>query len=352
MGVVVLVGTAKGGFLFRSDDSRQSWSISGPFFKGWKVTTAGRASDGQYIAGTASQVYGAAIHKSADLEEWRQVEKGPVYAEESGRKLNQIWKLVSAAGVDYAGVDEAGLFRSADGGETWEPVSALNDHHTRGSWFPGAGGLCAHSILADPTNDQRLWCGISAVGVFRTDDGGATWNEKNEGVPVIIEDKEHKGIGFCVHGLVPDPENPDRIYRQDHMGMYRSSNGGDSWEKIENGLPSRFGFPIAMGRETKTLYAFPLESDEYRIPTDGKFRVFRSRDEGESWEPLTNGLPQENAYQGVLRGAMDTDDLDPCGVYVGSTSGTVHFSNDGGDSWQTLPCTFPRILTVRVFRED
>ncbi len=260
--------------------------------------------------------------------------------------------IAEGDGVFYAGVDEAGLFVSRDGGVRWQPVPGLNDHETRSAWCPGAGGLCAHSVLFDSQNPQRVWCGISAVGVFRSDDGGETWQAKNVGVPVILEDEKHKEIGFCVHGLAQDPENADRIYRQDHQGMYRSSNGGDSWEKNEAGLVSGFGFPIAIDRPTRTLFAVPLESDECRLPVDGKFRVYRSRDEGDSWEPLSNGLPQKLAYMGVLRRALTTDHLDPGGVYVGTTSGTVHVSHDLGDSWQALPCTLPRILNVSVFTES
>ena len=350
MGVLVIVGTEKGGWLLRSED-RRDWRVDGPIFKGWKVTTSMRGSDGAFLVGTASQVYGPALNRSQDLESWQQIEKGPCYPEDGTRKLNQIWTLTGGNGTLYAGVDEAGLFRSSDQGESWEPVSSLNDHETRDSWSPGNGGLCAHVVLTDPASEDRIWCGISAVGVWRSDDGGASWAAKNKGVPVILEDQKHKDIGFCVHGLVPDPENPDRIYRQDHLGMFRTDDGGDSWHAIESGLPSGFGFPIVMDSRTKALFAFPLESDEYRIPVGGKFCVYRSDNSGESWQPLTRGLPQENAYMGVLRGAMATDSLDPCGVYVGSTSGTVHISSDRGDSWQTLPCTLPRVLSVRVFEE-
>ncbi|MCG8407239.1 MAG: hypothetical protein MI923_18735 [Phycisphaerales bacterium] len=350
MSVTVIVGTAKGGFVLRSDD-RRSWQIEGPFFKGWKVTTVARADDGTFLIGAASDVYGAAIHKSKDLSDWRQVAQGPAYSEDEKRQLTQIWKLVVQDGAYYAGVAEAGLFRSEDRGETWQPMPGLNDHRSRSAWMPGAGGLCAHSILIDPANPKRLWCGISAVGVFRSDDGGDTWHPKNNGVPVILEDKEFSEIGFCVHALAQDPDNADLIYRQDHRGMFRTKDGGDHWERIENGLPSGFGFPLVLDRETRALYAAPLESDEFRLPCDGKFQIFRSRNGGDAWEPLTNGLPQEHAYAGVLRGAMDADHLAPCGVYVGTTSGDVFVSSDGGDRWNALPYRLPRVHCVAAYVE-
>ncbi len=252
----------------------------------------------------------------------------------------------------YAGVADAGLFRSEDAGETWTPVSGLNDHKTREAWCPGAGGLCAHSILIDPTNASRLWCGISAVGVFRSEDGGATWDARNEGVPVILEDKTHKDIGFCVHCLVHDAANANRIWRQDHRGMFRSSDGGDHWERIENGLPSGFGFPLVRDPGSGALFCVPLESDEYRVPIDGRLTVYRSTDDGDSWQAASNGLPQQNAYAGVLRCAMAVDGLNPGGVYFGTTSGDVYVSADCGDRWTALPCRLPRVQCVSVLETE
>lgn len=350
MGTLVIVGTAKGGFLLRSDN-RRDWDVEGPFFKGWKVTAAERTPEGDYLVATASDVYGPSLHRSRDLHKWQQVEGSPAYPEGGGRKLNQIWRLFTQGDVYYAGVDEAGLFRSSDGGKTWEPVSALNDHESRENWCPGAGGLCAHSLLVDPNNPQRIWCGISAVGVWRSEDGGESWSAKNDGVQVILEDEKYKQIGYCVHGLVADPADANRIWRQDHTGMYRSYDGGDHWERIETGLNSRFGFPIAMDPRSLALYAVPLESDEYRSPVDGALAVYRSRDHGDSWERTHDGLPQQHFYAGVLRSALATDAGDPCGVYFGTTSGTVHASASGGDKWETLPVTLPRISAISVFEE-
>jgi photosystem II stability/assembly factor-like uncharacterized protein len=369
MNVVVIVGTEKGAFVCRSDERRANWEIDGPLFKGWKVTASNRSPSGRYLIATASQVYGPALHVGSDLKGWRQIESGPAFPAAARSpatagnenqdpvegvrqpKLNQIWTIHCGPSRHYAGVDTAALFSSDDDGETWRPVTALNDHPTRHSWFPGAGGLCAHSVLVDPGRPDRIWCGISAVGVWRSDDGGKSWSGRNEGVRCIIPDKEFSEIGYCVHGLAQDPADANTIFRQDHTGMYRTRDGGDHWERIENGLPSWFGFPIAIDPHTGALFAFPMESDEYRLPVGGKFQVYRSRNGGDSWEPLDRGLPQQPTYAGVLRGAMAVDGLDPAGVYVGSTAGELFASADRGDSWQRLSCTLPRVLSVKAFVE-
>ncbi|MHC4947337.1 MAG: WD40/YVTN/BNR-like repeat-containing protein [Planctomycetota bacterium] len=352
MPVRVIVGTDKGAFFLHADDDRADWTIEGPRFKGWKATASARDAAGRFSLATASTVYGPAVHLSEDGETWRQVEQGPAWPEDSGRTLTQIWTLVPAGPRLYAGVDEAGLFVSDDGGEHWAPVDGLNEHATRSAWYPGAGGLCAHAVLVDPANPDRIWCGISAVGVFRSEDGGRSFVPINEGIPVLIEDKTHKDIGRCVHGLVADPDDASTIWRREHNGMFRTRDGGDSWERIEEGLGSWFGFPIAMDRRTRAIYVIPLESDEYRLPGDGRLTVCRTRDGGDHWEPLAHGLPQEHAYAGVLRGALDVDHLDPCGVYFGTTGGQVYVSTDGGDHWRQLPCTLPRILSVKSYVDD
>ena len=350
MGVVVIVGTEKGAWVCRSAD-RVSWQVEGPLFKGWKATCSARTPSGKYLVGTASQVYGAALHISDDLKEWRQIEAGPAYPEEGERKMNQIWTLTTGPERHWAGVDQAGLFTSDDDGESWQPVSALNDHPTREAWFPGAGGLCAHVVIVHPSNSQRVWCGISAVGVWRTDDGGASWKAQNEGVRAVIEDKKHPEIGYCVHGLALDPDDPDTIYRQDHTGMHRSADAGDTWTKAADGLPSLFGFPVAVDPKSKSLYCFPMESDEYRMPVDGRFQIYRSRDGAANWEALGEGLPAGPTYAGVLRGAMAVDGLDPGGVYVGATNGSVFASANGGDIWAAMPFQAPRVISVEAYVE-
>jgi photosystem II stability/assembly factor-like uncharacterized protein len=347
MANLLIVGTDKGAFLLRSDSRRAQWTVEGPLFKGWRVTAATRDAQGRTFLGVNSTVYGPAIQVSDDLKSWRQV-SGPAYPKDGRRKLTQIWKIFQANGVHYCGVAEAGLFRSEDRGESWQPVPGLNEHETAAAWVPGAGGLCAHAILHDRTNPQRMWCGISAVGVFRTDDGGRTWHPKNKGVTVVLEDKIYKDVGYCVHGLAQDPDNPSLIWRQDHRGMYRTRDGGDTWEKIERGLPSGFGFPIALHAKSRALYALPLESDEFRMPPEGKLRVYRSTNGGDAWEPLTKGLPQGNSYDVVLRHALTVDTFDPAGVYFGTTAGALYGSRDAGESWHTLPLVAPRIVCLAI----
>lgn len=361
MGVRVLVGTEKGGFWMRSPD-RRTWEVSGPFFKGWKVTAGLRLADGRFMVATASHVYGPALHlskggngpPSADLPDaqaWEQTERGPSYPDGGKRRLSQVWTLKENRGVLHAGVQDAGLFASSDGGRSWVPFPGLNEHETRDGWQPGAGGLCCHALLFSAADPKRMWCGISAVGVFRTDDGGVTWVPKNRGVTTVLEDKKHKEIGRCVHGLAQDPQDPDRIYRQDHSGMYRTFDGGDHWERNENGLSSGFGFPVVIDRGGRAIFAAPQESDERRVPVGGALQVFRSTDGGDSWRPASQGLPGAHAYGTVLRGAMAMDALDPPGVYFGTTAGTVHASRDLGESWTNLPVALPRVLHLSAWAE-
>lgn len=348
MSVRLMVGTGKGGFWVSSDD-RRAWKVSGPFFKGWKVTAGVRLADGRYMAAVASDIYGPALHVSRDGENWEQLPNGPAYPDGSDRRLRQVWTLRENRGVVYAGVQDAGLFTSSDGGESWDAVAGLNEHPSRAAWVPGAGGLCAHALLFDDRDPDRMWCGISAVGVFRTDDGGATWTPRNEGVPAALEDEHHKGIGTCVHALAQDPDDSDRIFRQDHLGMFRSGDGANRWERNERGLDATFGFPIVIDRTSKFLFAVPLEADQYRVPPGGALQVFRSTDAGDSWHSASAGLPAADAYGTVLRGAMAVDNLEPGGVYMGTTAGTLHVSADLGESWTNLPVILPRILHLSAW---
>ena len=381
MGVALIVGTDKGGLIARSDDAREHWELGPLIFPGWRVTAATRDSAGRSYVGVAAEIFGCAILASDDLENWQQLESAPRYRPgEPGnldhnrtitfnnvevtestsdssplglyanRHVDQIWKLRSLGDTLYAGVSEAGLFRSDDRGKSWQPVSGLNDHSSRPDWGPGFGGLCLHSVLVDELDPDRIWVGISAAGVLRSDDGGRTWAFKDDGIP--------GGEGICVHGLAHNPLDADRIYRQDHRGMFRSLNGGDTWERIENGLPMgqlsegpqcAFGFAIELDPASGYGFAFPLAGDDFRYPPEGCVRVYRTRDGGDSWEGLDQGLPTEPRYANVLRGAMSVDKLDPCGVYVGTTAGHVFASRDRGDSWIELPCTLPKILCVEAF---
>jgi photosystem II stability/assembly factor-like uncharacterized protein len=346
MTFVLGIGTVKGAWFATSDD-RTSWRLEGPVFKGWEIGTMGRAPSGDWLLSTGSTWYGPALHRSPDRQNWSQVVEGPAYDDGSDRTLERIWALSEAGGVLYAGVAEAGLFRSTDGGETWHGMPGLNDHHSRSGWTPGLGGLAAHRILVDAGDPERIWVAISAVGVFRSEDGGSSFRSVNGGVTQTAPGDD-PDIGYCVHGLAADPDDADRIWRQDHSGVYRTADGGDTWERIEEGLPARFGFPIVRDRSSGSLFIVPLESDEYRMPVDGRFAVYRSTDDGASWHDASAGLPEHPAYAGVLRGAMDTDGLDPGGLYLGTTSGRVWFTTDAERRWEPLPATFPRITSVRA----
>jgi hypothetical protein len=332
------IGTEKGGFVLR--DGADGWSVEGPMFPGWKVPAWGVTPTGSYLAALASNWFGPGLHRSDDLNKWEPVSKAPEYPED-GPTFNQIWTIHAHDNTLLAGVDEAGLFRSLDDGDTWEPVSALNDHESRPGWFPGQGGLCAHHIL---TAGDRIWVGISAVGVFRSEDGGVSFERRDVGVTSPGDDAQ--GDVFCVHGLASDPDNPDHIWRQDHTGVYRSTDGADSWQRIENGLPAAFGFPIRRDAVTGRLFVVPLEADANRLPVEGALRAYRSDDDGESWKVAGQGWDSGSTYSAVLRGAMDTDGAG--GVFFGTTGGDVWATVDSGDSWERLPHSFPRILSVKV----
>ena len=374
MSVCVLIGTAKGALILRSDSKRQSWSSNGLHLRGWLVTSFTRDRSGRYYAAVTHDVYGSAILVSDDLEYWRQLDAAPRYGpnergneshlrivgamdpmgqyKEGGRYVDQIWKLHSSADALYAGVSEAGLFRSLDRGQSWQPVLGLNDHKSRDGWVAGFGGLCAHSILTDAKDPDRIWVGISAAGVFRSDDGGLSFEPKNDGI-------NSAGEGFCVHSLTHDPNQAAVIFRRDHRGMYRSEDAGDSWQLIENGLPTSelsdghrccFGFASAMDVASQSVFIVPLESDGFRYPHNAELSVYRTRDAGVVWEPLRQGLPND-CYANVLRGGMSIDGLDPCGVYFGTTSGSLYASANTGESWQRLVSDLPKILCVESFEE-
>lgn len=362
--VIVLVGTTKGAFFFHSDGDRKSWEMTGPHLDGWEIYSLcgvsgdgnGRGSD-RIFAGTSHFVYGPTIRVSDDLgENWTQVEDSPRYTPESGFKLNRIWQIVpghaSEPGRFFAGLDEAGLFTSRDGGVHWEEVTALTRHPTREEWAPGNGGLCLHTILVDPSNAARLWVGISAVGVFRTDDGGASWKVCNNGLPEVLTGVRTTEVGRCVHKIVLDPKDPNTLYLQFHGGVFKSNDAADSWQAIETGLPSNFGFPMGVTAEGD-LFVIPLESDMQRHVKNGQLRVYRSRDGGESWSDSSTGLPEQPHYVGVLRDALAVDSLEPAGIYFGTSMGEVFYSSDSGESWSRLPGQFPRITSIKTWvREE
>jgi len=350
-----MVGTEKGGFIFRSDDSRERWEMSDPILKGWEVQDLrlDQRADPKMIAAAGHFVYGPSIQLSNDLgKTWETIEHPPKFAEDAVGTLNKIWSItpghVDSPDTYYAGTDDAALFVSRDSARSWEELAGVSGHETRKEWMGGAGGLCLHTILIHPTNPDRIWIAISAVGVLRSDDGGRSWQVCNKGLEITIEGEEHKEIGSCVHRMVLDPTNPERLFQQNHQGVFRSINGGDSWEVIENGLPGKFGFPMVVHPHSpNTLFIAPEESDEYRFARDGRLTVYRTDDAGENWRETRKGLP-DDAYVGVLRQAMAIDAFETPTIYFGTTAGQLYFSNDTGDSWKAISCTLPRIKSVNV----
>lgn len=328
------IGTEKGGYLLDVG----SGAVTGPVFPGWKVTAFGRTPGGDHLAGVGSNWFGAAVHRSPDFESWTQIEDGPSYGEEE--ELSEIWTFHTSGGTVLTGVAEAGLFRSTDEGQTWAPVEGLNRHRTRAEWVPGGGGLCAHSILE---GGETMWVGISAVGVFRSEDGGATWEPKNDGVPSPLTepDAARPEVGYCVHSIAHDPAAPHRMWRQDHAGVFRSEDGADSWQRIETGLPAGFGFVMCRDHASGRLFTVPLHSDGNRIPVDGAFRAFVSRDDGDSWEVAGKGWSDNPEFTSVLRGAVASDGDGT--VALGTTGGSVWVTEDAGDTWRSPEARFPRI---------
>lgn len=338
----IAIGTEKGAFFL--EGRADHWTVRGPLFPGWKVTAWGTAADGHHLAALASNWFGVSVHRSPDLRRWTQVDQGPRYPEGHHRRLEQIWTLDRVGDALYAGVAQAGLFRSSDHGDSWKLVAGLDRYPGAESWTPGLGGLAAHHLLQD---GNRLWVGVSAVGVLRSDDGGDTWARYDEGVTPVVDPTAPGGPGFCVHGLAHDPGDPDRLWRQDHSGVYRSFDGAESWERIESGLPASFGFPMLRDPTTGRLFVVPLDADTNRLPPSGRFRVWRSDNDGTSWQESGTGFPTRPTFTTVLRNAATTDGEG--GVFLGTTGGEVWASSDAGDHWLPLPITTPRILSLHAF---
>lgn len=349
--VTLLVGTSKGLFRVEGDPARTGWRLCDPVHTDWEVyrVWADRRTDPPVLwAGLSNPFFGAHLERSTDLGRTWEPAPTPAFPEGSGRRLLQVWSLAAAPdGGMLAGVAEAALFASRDGSE-WELNAGLEGHPTRAGWEPGAGGLCAHSIVPDAARPERLYVGISAVGVFRSDDGGATWAVKNEGVTSPIEEEAPKfpEIGRCVHSLVQDPVDPSRLYQQNHTGVYRSRDAGDHWERTEEGLPSGFGFPmVAHPTRPGTLFIAPLKGDSARTFAGGRAAVYRTVDGADHWEATTKGL-REDSYQGVLRSAMTVDHEPEPGIYFGTTGGDVYATLDLGEHWQALPGRLPRVQSL------
>lgn len=349
--VMVLVGTRKGAFILDGDRDRRAWRLRGPLCDGWPVHDVSWDERRRTLyAGAGSPWYGPAVWRSDDLgETWTHSSDGLSYGDE-GPAIPTVWNVTpSAAGV-LAGVEPAGLFQSGDGGRTWAHVAALREHPTRPAWQPGNGGLILHSIVVDPADPKRQWVGISAVGVFQSEDGGATWELRNKGVRADFDPNPDPEFGQCVHKVFLAAGERDVLYQQNHCGVYRSENGGRTWTEITRGLPSQFGFPmVGHPRDAATAWVIPLtDADQGRYMPDAAAAVWRTRDRGASWTRLSDGLPQENAYLGVLREAMAVDPLDPVGIYFGTSSGEVYASADEGASWQRIASHLPDVWSVDV----
>ena len=365
-GVRVLVGTRKGAFVLTADGKRDRWDVSGPHFAGWEIYhVKGSAADPNRIyASQSSGWFGQVIQRSDDGgKTWQTVGNKFVYDGVPGThqwydgtphpwEFKRVWHLEpSTADPDtvYAGVEDAALFRSTDGGQNWAEVSGLRGHGSGSAWAPGAGGLCLHTILVDPRNASRIYTAISSAGAFRTDDAGATWRPINKGLNSQYIPDPTAEVGHCVHRLAMHPSRPDVLFMQKHWDVLRSDNGGELWREISGNLPSDFGFAMNVhAHEPDTVYVVPIKSDSEHFPPDGKLRVFRSRSGGDQWEALTNGLPQQDCYVNVLRGAMAVDSLESCGIYFGTTGGQVYGSRDGGDSWGPIVRDLPAVMSVEV----
>lgn len=351
--VLLLVGTKKGAFILESDAARRSWSLRGPFCEAWPINhVIAEPASGRIHAAGGNEWFGPAVWTSEDLgASWTHSSEGLAYGD-GEPPIRSVWSLAPANGHLYAGVEPAGLFRSADNGKSWTHLGGLRAHPSQPSWQPGAGGLILHSLVIDPADDRRLWVAISAAGVFHSADGGATWEARNRGTRAdfLPEGQRYPEHGQCVHCLVKAPGAADLLYQQNHCGMYRSEDGGKTWQSIEAGLPSSFGFPAAVHpRDPATLYLVPLNGDSAgRYVPDGKVAVWRTRDGGRTWQDLRVGLPQRNAFVNVLRQALANDRLEPAGVYFGTGSGALYASADEGETWSCIAEHLPTITSVET----
>ena len=389
-GVRVLVGTRKGAFVLTADGKRENWEVNGPFFAGWELyhLKGSPVDPNRIYASQTSGWFGQIIQRSDDGgKTWFQpglahgeptttpdgMPKGESnkfaydVSPETGKPLTshmwydgtqhpwefkRVWHLepsLTDPNHVYAGVEDAALFESKDGGQNWRELPGLRGHGTGPQWQPGAGGMCLHSILLDPKNPRRIFIAISAAGAFRTDDGGQTWKPINQGLHSQYIPDPKAEVGHCVHHIALHPSRPSTLFMQKHWDIMRSDDAGDSWREVSGNLPTDFGFPIDIhAHEPETIYVVPIKSDSEHFPLDGKLRVYRSRSGGNEWEELTEGLPQKDCYVNVLRDAMAVDSLDSCGIYFGTTGGQVYCSPDAGDTWKPIVRDLPAVLSVEV----
>jgi BNR/Asp-box repeat len=385
--VRVLVGTKKGAFILSSDGKREKWDVSGPHFTGWEVyhLKGSPADPNRIYASQTSGWFGQIIQRSDDGgKTWHQPGTPPgestttpdgmpkgesnkfVY-DTAGAPLTthqfydgtqhpwefkRVWHIepsLKDPNTAYAGVEDAAIFKTTDGGKSWQEIPGLRGHGTGPKWQPGAGGMCLHSIIIDPSNPNRIWIAISAAGAFRTDDGGKSWKPINKGLYSKYIPNPTAEVGHCVHHIAMNPKKPGTLFMQKHWDVMRSDDAGDQWTKISGNLPTDFGFVIDVhSHEPETIYVVPIKSDGEHFVHEGKLRVFRSKTGGNEWEPLTKGLPQSNCYVNVLRDAMAVDTLDKCGIYFGTSGGQVYCSNDAGDSWNAIVRDLPAVLSVEV----
>jgi len=365
-GVRVLVGTRKGAFVLTSDGSRKSWRIEGPHFAGWEIyhVKGSPADPKRLYASQSSGWFGQVLQRSNDGgKTWEAAGNDFQYEGTTGThtwydgsphpwEFKRVWHIepsLSDPEMIYAGVEDAALFASRDGGSTWAEMPGLRTHETAPSWAPGAGGLCLHTIVIDPTNPDRMFIAISAAGVFRSEDAGKSWQPANRGLRSNTMPDEDAEVGHCVHRIAIHPSRPNTLFMQKHWDVMRSDDGAESWREISGNLPTDFGFVIDVNsNEPDTVYVVPITSDSHHFVSEGKLRVYRSKTGGDDWEALTKGLPQKDCYVNVLRDAMTVDQLDPCGVYFGTSGGQVYASADGGDSWDAIVRDLPPVLSVEV----
>ncbi|HEY8320502.1 MAG TPA: hypothetical protein VIG46_01750 [Candidatus Baltobacteraceae bacterium] len=364
--VRVLVGTRKGAFVLSSDGKREKWDVGGPHFAGWEVyhVKGSPADPNRLYASQSSGWFGQVIQRSDDGgTSWNPVGNTFAYDGVPGThqwydgtphpwEFARVWHLEPSLGdpdTVFAGVEDAALFKTTDGGASWNELSGLRKHGSGPHWQPGAGGMCLHTILLDPKDPERMFVAISAAGAFRTDDAGATWKPINKGLRSAQLPDEDAEVGHCVHNLALHPARPSTLFMQKHWDVMRSDDAGEHWREISGNLPTDFGFPIDVhAHEPETVYVVPIKSDSEHFPLDGKLQVYRSRTGGDEWEALTKGLPQQNCYVNVLRDAMAVDALDACGIYFGTTGGQVYASNDAGDSWNPIVRDLPPVLSLEV----
>jgi len=362
----VLVGTRKGAFVLTSDGTRDRWQVAGPHFGGWEVfhMKGSPADPDRIYASQHTSWFGQIVQRSDDGgRTWEQM--GNRFAYEGPTRPHlwydgtphpfefaRVWHLEpdrNDPDTVLAGVEDAALFRTTDGGRTWTELPGLRNHPSAPAWQPGAGGLCLHTIIVDPKDPARIWVAISSAGAFRSDDGGATWRPINRGLVSADLPDPRAEVGHCVHRIALHPARPHVLFMQKHWDIMRSDDGGESWREVSGNLPSDFGFPIDVhAHEPNTVYVVPIKSESEHYPPDGGLRVYRSRSGGEEWEPLTRGLPQRDCYVNVLRDAMAVDALDPCGIYFGTTGGQVYVSADAGDTWAPIVRDLPAVLSVEV----